>query len=96
MFRAVAERMMKIIGKEAADQGIVTVGQLPAAIEALKAAIAADRAMQARPAGGTRPGVGPELDEHAGADIRLAQRAQPLLELFQWSLKDEKPVTWRG
>ena len=44
MFGDVAKQMLKIIGKEPADAGIVTVAQLPAAIAALKDAIAADRA----------------------------------------------------
>lgn len=93
MFGDVAKRMMKIMGKEASDKGIVTVEQLPEAIARLKAAIEEDKqrraAMreedlpQSEPAGkGSRPFV------------TLTQRALPLLELLEWSLKKKKPVVW--
>lgn len=94
MFGDVAKQMLKIIGKEPADAGIVTVAQLPAAIAALKDAIAADRA------GGTEHSASGqaknETEPDAGEDLFVSssQRAQPLLELFEWSLKAEKPVLW--
>ena len=64
MFGDVAKRMMKLMGKEPSDKGIVTVEQLPAE------------------GGGSRPYVS------------LTQRAVPLLELLEWSLKKRKPVVW--
>lgn len=94
MFGDVAKQMLRIIGKEPADKGIITAAQLPAAIAALKEAIAADKAVRTeRPASGqvetkTEPDGGQELF------VSASQRAQPLLELFEWSLKDEKPVLW--
>jgi hypothetical protein len=94
MFDDVAQRMMLAMGKEAAARGIVTVEQLPEAIARLKAAIAEDKAAhagahdeelpdtEATPGGGKRPYVG------------FARRAVPLLELLEYSLRDEKPVMW--
>lgn len=93
-FGDVAKRMMELMGKEAGDQGIVTVEQLPAAIERLKAAIAADkeshrqqvqdeeRKTEKAEGGGSRPRVS------------LTQRAVPLLEMLQTALRDKKPVVW--
>lgn len=86
MFDAIAQRMMDAIGKERASRGVVTVEQLPAAIAALRAAIARDRATQA-PADDADGGDQP-------APVSLAQRALPLVELLEISLARGKPVTW--
>jgi hypothetical protein len=92
MFDDVARRMMALMGKAEAAQGVITVEQLPAAIARLKAAVAEDRARHAGeydspeteevPGGGHRPYVG------------LAQRVVPLLQLLEYALADDKPVTW--
>ena len=98
MFGDVAQRMMKLMGKEATDKGIVTVEQLPAAIARLKAAIEEDKQQLA----GVRDEDLPQT-EPAGSGgqaqnsrpfVTLAQRALPLLELLEWSLKKQKPVVW--
>jgi hypothetical protein len=94
MFDDVAKRMMAVMGKEESARGIITIEQLPEAIARLKAAIAADKALHAgeqpedqpdsepTPSGGKRPYVG------------FARRAVPLVELLEYSLRDEKPVMW--
>jgi hypothetical protein len=94
MFGDVAKQMLRIIGKEPTDKGIITLEQLPAAIAALKDAIAADKAAWTEHSASgqvkteTEPDGGPDLF------VSASQRAQPLLELFEWSLKDDKPVLW--
>jgi hypothetical protein len=94
MFSEVAKQMLRIIGKEPADKGIVTVVQLPEAVAALRDAIVADKAAWSeRSASGlveteTEPDRGQELF------VSASQRARPLLELFEWSLKADKPVLW--
>ncbi|HSD37112.1 MAG TPA: DUF1840 domain-containing protein [Rhodocyclaceae bacterium] len=87
------QQMLGIIGKDAQDaRGIVTVEQLPAAIAALSAAAAADRA---RPVA-----VQNDDDDDApkgmGAPVALAQRIVPLLELCQYALRDKEPVIWEA
>lgn len=94
MFANVAKQMLSIIGKEHADKGIVTVAQLPEAIEALKRAIAADKAAWTEQSAAGRPETQSESDGERGAFVSASQHAQPLLELFEWSLKDDKPVLW--
>ena len=93
MFGEVAKQMLAIVGKEPLDKGIITVAQLPAAIAALKAAIAADKA-----GGGGHAAPGQANTATTADDQELfvssSQRAQPLLEQFEWSLKAEKPVLW--
>jgi hypothetical protein len=85
--------LMEIMGKDPGDKGIVTVEQLPEAIARLKAAVAQDktakpvvdhdeRQFEKTPEGGKR--------EH----VSLARRAVPLIELLEFSLKEEVPVTW--
>jgi hypothetical protein len=91
MFDKVAQRMMEIMGKEVAARGVVTVEQMPECIARLKAAIAEDRA-RAQPRD-------EEADAEAGrtgvnAPVSLAQRALPLVELLERSLRAEKPVLW--
>lgn len=88
MFDEIAHRMMDLLGKEHTVQGVVTVEQLPAAITALTDAIAKDRAIH-------RPQIEEDEDEApANRPVSLAQRALPLVELFEISLARSKPVTW--
>ncbi|MBL8504358.1 MAG: DUF1840 domain-containing protein [Rhodocyclaceae bacterium] len=93
MFGDVAYSLMEIMGKTPEPKGIVTVAQLPGAIARLKAAVAQDKAerpvvdhderlFEKTPEGGKREYVS------------LARRAVPLIELLDYSLKEEVPVTW--
>ncbi len=94
MFGDVAKRMMQLMGKEPADKGIVTVEQLPDAIGRIRAAIEEDRRERA----GKNPEDLPQTERAEGGGSRpfvsLSQRALPLLELLEWSLKKQKPVVW--
>ena len=91
MFGDIAHELMKIMGKDPEPKGIVTPEQLPDAIAAIKAAIAEDRARQA---------PSPDEEEEQAAmpamtrPVSLAQRAVPLLDLLEWSLKKKTPVIW--
>jgi hypothetical protein len=81
MLAASGRQILELLGKDpAAARGIITVDQLPGAIAALKHAVEADK--------DTANGASPE---HR---IRLFQRAPPILELLERSLKEEVPVTW--
>jgi uncharacterized protein DUF1840 len=88
MFEKNAREALGVFGKDPdAPQGIVTVEQLPGAMAALKAAIAADRAMPPEQA---------KNDEHPDkpAAVGFCQRAVPLVELLERSLEDKVPVIW--
>ena len=81
-----AQELLSLLGKNPDDrQGVITVEQLPAAINALQAEIAADKA---------RPKNNDESDDEAEPEISLAQRALPLLQLLQNALKEKAMVTW--
>ncbi|MCK9388188.1 MAG: DUF1840 domain-containing protein [Sulfuritalea sp.] len=98
MFGDVAKRMMEIMGKDASDKGIVTVEQLPAAIARLKAAIEEDKqqraGLQEEDLPQTEKVGGDGTAQNSRPFVTLAQRAVPLLELLEWSLKKKKPVVW--
>lgn len=92
MFDDVAKRMMELMGREFSTRGIIVVEDLPEAIARLKAAIAEDKARHAgeydQPATEEVPGGGKR------AYVGLAQRATPLVEFLEYSLKAKKPVMW--
>jgi len=80
------KEMLGVLGKDAdAGQGILTVAQLPGAIILLEQAMAADRARRWAPA---------ETGRAADQGVRLSQRALPVLDLLQRSLKGDAAVTW--
>ncbi len=97
MFGDVAKRMMKLMGKDETDKGIVTVEQLPDAIARIKAAIEEDKRQRAGVQDEDLPQTEPDRSVPAQSSrpfVTLTQRAVPLLELLEWSLKKKKPVVW--
>lgn len=93
-FGDVAKRLMELMGKEPADQGIVTVEQLPEAIARLKAAIAADRAAHRRLVQADEPGSEATPEGGERPRVSLTQRALPLLAMLEESRAAGKPVVW--
>lgn len=90
MFEKNAREMLSLLGKHPHEpRGVITVEQLPGAIDAVLAAIAADKAQQPNQAGNDGP-----AEDESEREIHLAQRAQPLLELLQVSLTERSAVTW--
>lgn len=89
----VAERLLAIVGREPATQGIFTVEQMPDAIAALRAAIEAERAE------GGQPDVEANTDadepsRDATRSVSLAQRAWPLIDILQTAHAAKQAVTW--
>lgn len=90
MFAKNGKEILGVIGKNPDDaKGIVTLLQLPDAISALKVAIQADKARH--PVAETNAD---EISDKTDGEIRLFQRAVPLLEMLERSLQDRMPVTW--
>ena len=94
MFGDVAHKMMELMGKEPTAQGIVTVDQLPEALARLRAAVDTDKARLAAMNEDDRPEFEQTPDGQKRAFVSLTQRAAPLIELLEWSLKKQKPVMW--
>jgi hypothetical protein len=81
MLEASGKQILGLLGKDSSEpKGIITVDQLPGAITALKRAVEADKPTA----------IGGDSDH----GIHLFQRAPPILELLERSLKAETPVTW--
>lgn len=97
MFGDVAYRLMQIMGKRAEAQGIVTVEQLPEAIRLLKAAVAEDKAAHDALLHAEQdddPRIEKTVNGGERPYISLTQRAIPLLELLDYSMKKGVPVVW--
>jgi hypothetical protein len=90
MFGEVARQMMEIIGKTLGPHGVITVEQMPGAIARLRQAIAEERRL--REAGPSAAGDDGEEDQRER--IGVAQRALPLIELLECSLREDVAVTW--
>jgi len=89
-FEKNAREMLEVLGKDRdEDKGIVTVDQLPAAIDRIRQAIAEDSARHAAAPDDETPAAA-----GAGDGVSFHQRAVPLLDMLERALKDAVPVTW--
>ena len=94
MLDAQGRRLLRILGKDPASQGIVTVAQIPAAIAAIEAAVEADE--REPEAGEDADGVeaGNEDDAQEHGRVTLRQRAAPFLDMLRRSAAEEADVIW--
>ncbi|MBV5285383.1 MAG: DUF1840 domain-containing protein [Methyloversatilis discipulorum] len=93
MFGDNAKQLLSLMGKSFDAKGIITLEQLPAAIDALKQAIAASReAERAQPQDDDAEDRPPAML----MPVSLAQRAAPLVEQLERSLKARQPVIWES
>ncbi|MEY4591439.1 MAG: hypothetical protein RIR18_334 [Pseudomonadota bacterium] len=88
-FKEIATDLLALLGKDpTASQGIFTVEQLDSAILTLKEAMNVDKSAPAV----TQKNDDEEKEEVK--DVRLYQRAFPLLTLFERSRTAKQPVIW--
>lgn len=88
MFGDVAKQLMDIVGKEFGAKGVITVEQMPQAIAQLKQALAEDRRLRQGEARGD------DYDDERRERVSIGQRALPLIELLECSLREDRAVTW--
>jgi hypothetical protein len=93
MTGVVGDRMMAIIGRAPSPKGVFTPEQLGAAIEALQAAITAEKLAPQQPTTESHD-KDDEASDNTGDEVSLAQRALPLIELLSLARAAGKPVTW--
>ncbi len=86
-------RLLKIMGKDPEPQGIVTVAQIPGAVVALEAAVAAQEA-QANEEGVVAGAEGAQDDGEPRDSVTLRQRAAPLIDMLQRSAAENADVVW--
>lgn len=89
MLQANGDQMLTLIGKDPSPKGIVTVGQIPAAIAALEAAIVVHEAAESERR--ANPG---RVVEVTGDSVRLRDRAKPFIDLLKTSAQAGKDVVW--
>lgn len=87
----VGTRLLHIMGKDVTAKGIIEVAAMPAAAQALAAAVAEDEGRLAQIAG--NPGA--EVSESADVDsATLRQHAWPLLEMLKQAQAAGEVIVW--
>jgi hypothetical protein len=86
MMAPVGDQLLRIIGRVPSARGIIEAAALPAAIQAIEAAVAVDRREQAK-------------DDDRESDpkeprVGLAQRAWPMLEMMKRALAEKTDIVW--
>jgi hypothetical protein len=82
MFGDVAQRMMKLMGKEPTDKGIVTVEQLP---EAIARTQGGDRGRQACDRSGSNPEDMPQTEKAEGGGSPPLRQPEPSAPCRCWN-----------
>lgn len=92
MLEANGDRVMRILGREPAAQGILEVAAMPGALAALEAAVAADEAAGT----GAGPAGSDAADEAAdpAARVSLRQRVWPLVETIRRAHAAGADIVW--
>lgn len=85
------DALMRALGREPSAQGIIEVAAMPAAIEAIRAAVAADEAVQAQ-AQAEAAARGQSLPARQGVAPR--QRLWPMLEMLGRAMAANEPIVW--
>lgn len=105
-----ARQLFEIIGKACTARGVILSEQIPEAIERLHQAIAEERQqlLEAQRLSGQLdpeelldedPEARAEREEECKAGRRgmhLCQRAQPLINLMQWTLRENGFILWEA
>ncbi|WOB08911.1 DUF1840 domain-containing protein [Piscinibacter gummiphilus] len=81
------DQVLRLIGKEPSAKGIIEPAQMPAAMQAIEAAITADEA--ARKEAEAEDGKAPK-----GDGVSLRQRAWPLVEMMKRALAANENIVW--
>lgn len=97
MFSPAARQLLEILHKDCSARGVITTEQLPEAIDRLRTAVAAG----SHGAGDTPPQqatTAASNDDQAddSPPIGLAQRAFPLIELLEWTRKEDGFILWEA
>jgi Domain of unknown function (DUF1840) len=90
MMQAAAEQILGVVGKAPAAQGIIELGAIAAAMQALREAIALEDAAVRH----SRPVTQEEEEVSKAERVGLNQRAWPLLEMMRRSLAEKCDIVW--
>jgi hypothetical protein len=84
MMGADVDQMMRILGRQPTERGIIEVADMPAALAALEAAMTAE----------PTPPEAEEDDEIQEQGVTLHQRLWPMVEVLRRSHAAGEPVVW--
>ena len=84
-------RVLQTIGKDPGPKGIVLPEQMPAALAALEAAIAAEDAALLEAAAAARAAGEPPPEPR---DVSLRQRAKPFIDMLKRCHKAGESIVW--
>jgi hypothetical protein len=93
MLEPQGRQILTIWGRDAASlaqPGILLPADIPAALEALHAAVAQDEAQRAQAAQAAKESGNPVQVQ----GVSLRQRAVPLIDMLQRCLKEDKEIVW--
>lgn len=98
MYEEHAKRILDLLHKDV-KRGIITAAEMPQAIAALEAEIAASRmhpaSEEVQRDALAHQGEGPEDNEREPVEfVSLATRAYPLLEMMRAAERDHKDIMW--
>lgn len=85
-------RVLEIIGKDPGPQGILLPDQMPAAIDALRAAVEEEEREFAEAKAAFEAGQSPEPAHGDGVSLR--QRTQPFIEMLRFCHAQGDSVVW--
>ncbi len=90
------DRLLRCLGREPAVRGVLCVEDLPAALQALEAAVLAEEQLPAAPDAISAGAAGPDADVARSTPTRvsLRQRAWPLMDLIRHALAERQDVVW--
>ena len=88
------KKILQMIGKDPSPTGIITVAQIPAAIQALQAAVAAEDERSKQPAEAIDKDAEDEDGKDVKATVGLKQRAVPFIDMLQRSAAEGADVVW--
>ena len=85
------KQFLQLIGKQVDAKGIIEPGEMPAAIVALQAAIAAQEAEQLTAKEQARQqGAAPPVFD----SISLRQRCKPIIDMLNRCQREQQPIVW--
>jgi len=93
MFAQVARQLLEILGKDCSARGVITAEQVPEAIARLRHAA---KDTDSAPATHTDAIDSGEENDADVSPVGLGQRAYPLIELLEWTRKDEGFILWEA
>lgn len=90
MFGDVARELIRMMGHSGSVPGAILAADVPAALERLKAAVAAN------PDAPLNPRREDEDPRERGQSVSLKNRALPLIDLLEAAAREDKHVMWDG